>query len=348
MEISSTRTTLKSSPSLASSKVKIYWRKFRGCPGLGIILALISGVCNVTCGTCFKLLPCMNPLQLLFYSSLFQTTVFSVMIIQTPGPVLEDISELKYLIIHIVTGVIGTNTTYYALRYIPLVDCMTIVFSTPAVIIILERFFLKRRIELFNVLTVVITLAGVSLITKPFTSFSNYDDSQRSADHVIGYILSVIACFTLAVYYVTVQLMKFTGPSVVSFGLPLLTVIVNPVILTISNDWSLHDCGKDGWVIVMSSVLATLTQLFVITALKIEKAGPVSIARTTDIVIAFIYQSFLLKEKIQWTSVVGSVLVCTSVGLISWKKWKAETYIQEKLQKMDDVTSDDYLLQNSS
>lgn len=45
-----------------------------------------------------------------------------------------------------------------------------------------------------------------------------------------------------------------------------------------------------------------------------------SLARTFDIVMAFIYQAAFLDEPVVWTSILGAMIVCIGVSLSCLKK----------------------------
>lgn len=52
-----------------------------------------------------------------------------------------------------------------------------------------------------------------------------------------------------------------------------------------------------------------------------EQAGPVAIARSSDIVFAFVWQVWFFSEVPNWYSVGGAVLVMASVLLTALRKW---------------------------
>ena len=62
-------------------------------------------------------------------------------------------------------------------------------------------------------------------------------------------------------------------------------------------------------------------QLMLTVALQIEEAGLVSLARTFDIVLAFIYETTLLSVAVSWTSILGAVIVITGVCIIALRKY---------------------------
>ena len=81
---------------------------------------------------------------------------------------------------------------------------------------------------------------------------------------------------------------------------------------------SLHD-----WLLILLNALAGVVGQWSATlAFRIEEASLVSIMRTFDIVMAFIYQAlFLTQQPVYWTSILGSVLICSSCIVLSTKKF---------------------------
>lgn len=65
-------------------------------------------------------------------------------------------------------------------------------------------------------------------------------------------------------------------------------------------------------------------QYFLTIALKYETAGPVSVTRTFNIVLSFIWEVVLLSEAIEWTSIVGACLVSSCVIILALVKWRSE------------------------
>lgn len=62
-------------------------------------------------------------------------------------------------------------------------------------------------------------------------------------------------------------------------------------------------------------------QVLLTLALQVENAGPVAIARTSDIVFAFIWQILFFKEVPNIYSILGAFLVTSSVVVTGLRKW---------------------------
>ncbi len=62
-------------------------------------------------------------------------------------------------------------------------------------------------------------------------------------------------------------------------------------------------------------------QILLTLALQLENAGPVAVARTADIVFAFIWQVLFFKEVPNIFSLAGAFLVTSSIIMTGLRKW---------------------------
>lgn len=68
-------------------------------------------------------------------------------------------------------------------------------------------------------------------------------------------------------------------------------------------------------------LLGIAGQTFLTKALQIEKAGPVALMRTMDVVLAFILQFLFLNRKPTWLSLGGALCVISSTSGVAIRKW---------------------------
>jgi drug/metabolite transporter (DMT)-like permease len=75
------------------------------------------------------------------------------------------------------------------------------------------------------------------------------------------------------------------------------------------------------WLAVIGSGVTTfLGQLFLTRGFQLEKAGIASVMRYLDVVFVFIWDACLLREKINYWSVVGAAIICSSAIIIALRK----------------------------
>lgn len=74
-------------------------------------------------------------------------------------------------------------------------------------------------------------------------------------------------------------------------------------------------------ILLMRTASMFTGQILLTLALQLEHAGPVAIARTSDIVFAFIWQILFFKEIPNVYSIIGAILVISSVVVTALRKW---------------------------
>lgn len=76
-----------------------------------------------------------------------------------------------------------------------------------------------------------------------------------------------------------------------------------------------------GIFVLVNGLCGTFGQLLLTISLKLENAGPVSLARTIDIVMAFVYQICILNQHPQISSIIGALIICFGVVMLALRKW---------------------------
>lgn len=238
-------------------------------------------------------------------------------------------------------GTTGLMLSFYAFRHMPLADASVIIFSTPVFVAIFARLFLKEPCGLFNVITVILTLIGVVLITRPSAIFGDsvpslVDEQITDLDKnygVWGPVSALMSTLFGASAYVTLRALK---------GLHFSIVMTNfggfALVYTMIVTWSLGAlcwpyCGSDRWLVIALGIFSFLGQILLTLSLQMEQAGPVAIARSADIVFAFIWQIMFFKEVPNGYSIAGAVLVTSSVLLTGLRKWTSSLPRESKTRR---------------
>lgn len=194
---------------------------------------------------------------------------------------------------------------------------------------IFARLFLKEPCGLFNVITVILTLIGVVLITRPTFLFPDGVQSLVDEDiidssyrpNIWGPVSALSATLFGANAYVLLRALKSVHFAVImsnfgAFGL-IYSIIIGIWLGGLC--WPL--CGTERLLVVALAVFSFFGQILLTLALKLEQAGPVSIGRSCDIVFAFIWQVIFFKERLNGYSIIGAVLVTSSVVWTGVRKW---------------------------
>ena len=232
-------------------------------------------------------------------------------------------------------GFISFGLCYIAYRMIPLADASTIVFSAPVYVSVFACILLKEECGVFQAFTVIVTIAGVLLISKPTFLFGDAHEAvQAVALRMEGTVLAFISSLAAALTFVMIRKLQRTPSAVVINMFSIVSIICGVISLAITYFVFYEEAGEFaqgigipetwqeiGW-LFGNGMCGVLGQLCLTVALKIEEAGLVSLARTIDIVMAFLFQVVFLKsEEVHWTSVLGAVIVCIGVCVSALRRW---------------------------
>lgn len=231
------------------------------------------------------------------------------------------------LLLRCFVGTTGLMLSFYAFRHMPLADASVIIFSTPVFVTLFARLFLKEPCGIFNVITVLLTLFGVVLITRPAVIFGNTVPSlvdEQILDNNAG-LWGPVAAISSTLFganaYVLLRALKGLHFSVIMTNFGSFALVYTILVSWIMGALCWPHCGSDRLLIVALAVFSFLGQILLTLSLQLEQAGPVAIARSADIVFAFLFQVLFFKEVPNAYSVIGAVLVVSSVILTGFNKW---------------------------
>lgn len=246
----------------------------------------------------------------------------------------EEVFPAGKRIIILLRGFVGTTglmLSFYAFRHMPLADASVIIFSTPVFVAIFAKVFLKESCGMFNVLTILLTLFGVVLITRPSILFDD-EIASMSTDHTLvdheqadsgtwGAVAAISSTLFGANAYVTLRALKGIHYSVIMSNFGAFALVYTVGISWFLNVLCMPYCTPDRWLVLALGIFSFLGQILLTISLQLEEAGPISIARSADIVFAFIWQVLFFKEIPSGYSIAGALIVTFSVILTGLKKW---------------------------
>ncbi|XP_043473663.1 solute carrier family 35 member G1 [Leptopilina heterotoma] len=305
---------------------KKFYPKCKTCPYLGLVLATVSSLFFSLCSVIVKGLVDINPMELAafrFVGVLLPTIPILIYKGEHPFPR----GRRFMLILRSFVGTTGLMLSFYAFRHMPLADASVVVFSVPVFVAIFARIFLKEPCGLFNVITVCLTLIGVILITRPPLIFGHtvesLSDSQIETD--IPDVWGAIAAFSATIFganaYVLLRALKGLHFSVIMTNFGSFALIQTVMYSWLIGALCLPRCGTDRLLVVALAFFSFGGQILLTLALQMEQAGPVAIARSADIVFAFLWQVLFFNEIPNKYSIGGAILVTSSVLLTGLRKW---------------------------
>lgn len=235
-----------------------------------------------------------------------------------------SLREFYYITGRGLFGCIGIGALFFAFNHIPLGDATALIFTSPVWTAILGYFLLKEGWSIHDSFAVVLSLVGVTLITRPSFIFHN-DKEVVGLDALswLSYVASIGGSVSLALSYVFVRKVKNTGPFTIVFYYGVTGVFL-AIGLGVVQGFKSPDCNTmDDIYAVLCAFFSFCGQVCVISALKLEKAAIVALGRATDIAFVFILQVIFINSSVNILSVVGSILILSCNVSIFFKKWFA-------------------------
>ncbi|XP_062859439.1 solute carrier family 35 member G1 [Trichomycterus rosablanca] len=302
-------------------------RKAR-CPGLGLLYTLLASVFFSVAALLVKKIDGIHAVEISAIRCFFQMLfVIPVMIYYRTG----FLGPRGMRVCLFLRGFLGSNAMillYYAVLQMPLADATVITFSNPVFTSLLAWIFLKERCTIWDLVFTVFTLTGVVLIARPPFLFGGELDAEE--ENPGGRFKGAAAAFGSAVAAAcTIVILRRMGKNVHYYlsvwYYAVLGFVECVAVLFIMDEWALPDCGWDRWKLMAIGVLGIGGQTFLTKALQIEKAGPVALMRTTDVMLAFILQFLFLGRQPTWWSLGGALCVISSTSGVALRKWYNST-----------------------
>ncbi|XP_072335153.1 solute carrier family 35 member G1-like [Scyliorhinus torazame] len=228
-------------------------------------------------------------------------------------------------------GILGASAMmliFYAIQQMPMADATVILISNPVFVSIFAWIFLKEKCNWWDPIFTLFTLTGVVLIARPRFIFGSVD-SGSEFDYM-GRVRGTLAAFAGAICAaLTLIVIRKMGKSVsylISIWYYSMTgMIMSAIAVSIIQEWRLPNCGMDRVFLILIGVFGMLSQIFLTKALQIEKAGPVALMKTTEVLLAFLLQYLFLNYIPTWWSLGGAFCVTISTTGVAIRKWYSTT-----------------------
>ena len=162
------------------------------------------------------------------------------------------------------------------------------------------------------------------LIARPEFIFGAKESVIENENRLLGTLLAFTAAVLVSYSWIQIRKLKTTPPSVIVMWFAASLTCSSVIILAITNQYS-WPRGLYNWsMLFVAGICGIADQYFLCLSLKYESAGPISVIRTLNIVLSFLWGIFLLGEKTELTSVIGALLITFCVLILALVKWKSE------------------------
>ncbi|XP_008275810.1 solute carrier family 35 member G1 [Stegastes partitus] len=294
------------------------------CSGLGLFYAFLATVFFSTIALLVKTIQGIHAIEISAIRCFFQMLFVVPLLIYHKTGFLGPRDKRVFLVLR---GFIGSNAMillFYAVQQMPLADATVIMFSNPVFTSLLAWVFLKEKCTIWDCAFTVFTLTGVILIARPPFLFGERVRGIESnyTNHIKGTIAAFGGALAAACTFVVLRKM---GKSVHYYLSVWYYAVIGFIecIITVSvlGEWKIPTCGRDRWIMMLIAVLGIAGQTFLTKALQIEKAGPVALMRTVDVLLAFLFQFIFFNQTPTLWSLGGALCIVASTSGIALRKW---------------------------
>lgn len=206
-----------------------------------------------------------------------------------------------------VIGYLALSSFYFAIIHLPLADATVIQYTNPVFTTLLAVKILGERLQLREVLAVVVSMLGVVLVMRPAFLFGA-EFSGALDPFAVG--IGLIGAVASAAAYVTVRRLRATEhPIVIVFYFALAATVLSFPVAASRVVWP----TPLEWLVLLGVGVTThLGQLSITRGLHLERAGRATGVGYLQIVFAAMWGAVFFAEYLDIGTIAGAALIVAS------------------------------------
>lgn len=262
----------------------------------GIFFIILSAFGFAVMSAFIKLSGDLPNIQKVFFRNLVSAIIALFLIIKHKGSFTGKKENRKILIYRSLFGTIGIIFNYYAIDNLVLSDANMLNKISPFLVVIFCALILKEKINLKQILAIIVAFIGALFIVKP-----SFD--IRVVPYIIGFLSAVFA----ALAYTCVRMLgnKEEYYTIVFFFSTFSLVTVLPMFIYVYEPMTTMQFVY----LILAGIFASLGQFGVTLAYKYAPAKEISIFDYSNIIFSAILSIFLFGVYPDKLSVVGYFII---------------------------------------
>lgn len=280
-------------------------------PLIGIIFSIVSVFLGLASGLLIKKVSVeANLITTLFCRFVFSVPLLLLFAVYTRGWSAFKIIQKKTMVFRTIFGFLGMVLWMLAIRNLPLGQATALFQSSVIFVTLLSPLLLNENVGFFRLSAVILGLAGIIILTDPF--------SEKISFNVIYGILAAVAGAFLAITLrrlgkvdnsISVALVYNILASFVMLGV----VSINP------SSYNIED--NSVWVdLILLGVVTSVSQFFFTGAYHYVDAIVVSSMRYIQVPLAGFSAYLLFAEIMTVSEILGALVVISSCLIIGWRE----------------------------
>ncbi|KAF2075961.1 hypothetical protein CYY_002717 [Polysphondylium violaceum] len=227
------------------------------------------------------------------------------------------------------SGTLSLCAFFYTLSVLPLSLAVVVSFTSPVITAALAAVVLKEKWGKFEALCAFLSLAGVTIVSKPAFLFPHHPDNAASSSgstessgaHQLLYILIGIggAVFSALSFIAVRKIGRGVNTFVLVFYFSLVACIITLPSSFILQSFVWPDWATWGWLTLLG-VIAVVAQGAVNRGIQLEKAAKAAAMNYLQIIFTFIWEISFLGGSIDFITVIGTLLILACAAVTAFKK----------------------------
>ncbi|CAF0820416.1 unnamed protein product [Rotaria sp. Silwood1] len=255
--------------------------------------------------------------------------------------------EIFFLLINVFFSTTGVFTFYFAYRYLPLPDLITIRYTQVIWTAIITALIYREKPSIPMIIAILLTMSGVIFVAQPnflFNTTSNKNKTNISIDYyqrLIGLLMSLYSAIALSIMIISNKhlLMKYKTKNssiMLQYAIVTLFVLIGKVFYKYNffiDNIELFKNDFFNWKYLCASSICLLHILAIILtqkAVKREHPSIFTIVQSSNILFSILLQNIFSSMKSNLLSIVGSILVLISIAIITGLKFFDEKKQEKK------------------
>ena len=279
----------------------------------GIIFILLAGFFFATMGVGSRMAGDLPVMQKAFFRNFFAAVFAFCMLLKQQHDFRYPVDTLPFLAIRSICGTLGIICNFYALDHLVLSDANILNKFSPFAAIVFSFLFLKEKINLPQLLTLLGAFIGVCLVIQPSFSF------QEVYPGLIGFLGGIMAG---AAYTAVRYLGKMGLESIkIVFFFSLFSCLVILPFVLLNYAWM---SPFQFLMLILCGISAAGGQVCITKAYTYAPAKEISIYDYFQILVAAIYGFVLWGQKPNFISIVGYLIIFI-MSFVNWKRANSPT-----------------------
>ena len=246
--------------------------------------------------------------------------------------------EIKVVVVRGILGGCGFIMYFYSISALPIGDAITLFSLYPIHTLFIAYFYLGEQIRPSHIFCTVSSVIGATLIAGPtFLSLSS-DVNNNNNMNPIGYVTALIGSFFGAFVIILIRKAGTLGVSTLqllfswsTFGI-LFSLLFRHIFdaLHMEMKWVMPP-STESWLYILGvCIVGSMAHFLLNYAARMAPAGLSSIVRSSDILFAYLWEVLVFGVKPMWTTIMGVILVLSSLSVIAIEKWNERKITKEK------------------